>query len=72
MTAQLTTTRQERGEAIAKAEGNQITRIDADIYKVLSQSGNGEYAVCLSEDKWRCECPDHQRQEVWSEKKQEC
>ncbi len=59
MTAQLTVTRQERGEAIAKAKESQITRIDEYTYKVLSQSGNGEYAVCFSEDEWRCECPDH-------------
>jgi transposase-like protein len=59
MTAQLTTTRQERGEAIAKAEESQITRINDYRYKVLSQNGNGEYAVCLSDDKWSCECPDH-------------
>lgn len=59
MTAQLTTTRQERGEAIAKARESQITRIDGYTYKVLSQSGNGEYVVCLSEDEWRCECPDY-------------
>jgi putative transposase len=59
MTAQLTTTRQERGEIIAKAKESQITRIDDCTYKVLSQSGNGEYVVCLSGDEWRCECPDH-------------
>ena len=59
MTAQLTTTRQERGEAIAKAKESQITRIDDYTYRVLSQSGNGEYIVCLSEDEWRCKCPDH-------------
>jgi transposase-like protein len=59
MAAQQTTTRQERGQAIATAEKNQITRIDSTTYKVLSQSGNGEYVVCLSENEWRCECPDH-------------
>jgi transposase-like protein len=26
---------------------------------VLSQSGHGKYGVFLSEDEWRCECPDH-------------
>jgi len=51
--------RELRGLEIAKAKTNQISRIDHVTYQVLSQSGNGEYAVCLSEDEWRCECPDH-------------
>jgi len=51
--------REERGLEIAKAKESQITRIDHTTYKVLSQSGNGDYAVCLSEDEWVCECPDH-------------
>jgi transposase-like protein len=51
--------REKRGLEIAKAKESQITRIDYATYKVLSQSGNGEYVVCLSEDEWRCECPDH-------------
>jgi hypothetical protein len=48
-----------RGMEIAKASIPQISRIDQYTYKVLSQNGNGEYAVCLSENEWRCECPDH-------------
>ena len=60
MNAQQTTNfRETRGLEIAQAKENQITRIDAYTYKVLSQSGNGEYVVCISEDEWRCECPDH-------------
>jgi putative transposase len=58
MTAQLTTTREERGEEIAKME-SQITRIEDCKYKVLSQSGNGEYTVSFSDDEWRCDCADH-------------
>jgi transposase-like protein len=50
--------REQRGLEIAHKE-SQINRIDSATYQVLSQSGNGEYAVCLSEDEWRCECPDH-------------
>jgi transposase-like protein len=50
--------RELRGLEIAKAK-EQISRIDYATYRVLSQSGNGEYAVCLSEDEWICECPDH-------------
>jgi len=56
---QATNLRESKGLEIAHAKKNQITRIDSMTYKVLSQSGNGEYAVCLSEDEWRCECPDH-------------
>jgi transposase-like protein len=51
--------RELRGLEIAKAKESQISRIDHATYKVLSQSGNGEYAICLSEDEWQCECPDH-------------
>jgi len=51
--------RELRGLEIAKSRESQITRLDNATYKVLSQSGNGEYVVCLSEDEWRCECPDH-------------
>jgi transposase-like protein len=51
--------RELRGLEIANKTESQISRIDHATYKVLSQSGNGEYAVCLSEDEWRCECPDH-------------
>jgi len=51
--------REEKGLTIAKARESQISRIDNVTYSVLSQSGNGKYVVCLSEDEWRCECPDH-------------
>jgi transposase-like protein len=51
--------RELRGLEMAKSKESQVARIDSSTYKVRSQSGNGEYAVCLSEDEWRCECPDH-------------
>jgi len=51
--------RELRGLEIAKAKESQISRIDAVTYRVLSQSGHGEYVVCHSEDEWRCECLDH-------------
>jgi transposase-like protein len=51
--------RELRGLEIAKAKTNQISRVDSSTYRVLSQSGNGEYVVCLSEDEWCCECPDY-------------
>jgi putative transposase len=57
------TTREQRGEAIAKLEG-QIRRIDEQVYVVKSQSGHGEYTVCLSENEWRCECPDNKYRHV--------
>ncbi len=50
--------RQERGLAIANIP-NQIQRIDDKLYKVKSQSGNGEYTVGLKEFGWICTCPDH-------------
>jgi transposase-like protein len=55
---QLEKAREQRGMAIAQKK-SQVKRIDASTYSVLSQRGNGEYAVCLSEDEWCCECPDH-------------
>jgi transposase-like protein len=53
-----TTSRQERGEAIAKLEG-QIKRIDENFYTVKSQSRNGEYAITKVDHEWICECPDN-------------
>ena len=54
----IATNREQRGMQIAQQE-NQIRRIDTQTYVVKSQSNNGEYVVCLSENTWRCECPDH-------------
>src|SRR3990170_6575779 len=50
--------RKQRGLEISQLS-NQVNRINDATYRVHSQSGNGEYAVCLSDDEWRCECPDH-------------
>jgi putative transposase len=58
MATVLTTTRQERGQAIAKLDG-QIKRIDENTYEVLSQSGNGKYEVLNTSLGWMCQCPDH-------------
>jgi transposase-like protein len=63
-TQQITNLREERGLEIARAKENQINRIDHATYRVLSQSGNGDYAVCLSEDEWRYEWPDHRFRNV--------
>ncbi len=54
----LTTTREERGQAIADSYGN-IQRFDERTYAVKSQAGNGYYAVTLTEIGWKCSCPDH-------------
>jgi transposase-like protein len=59
MTAQLTQSlREQKGLEISKL-ANQITRIDEFTYEVLSQSGNGKYVVCFSENEYRCDCPDY-------------
>jgi putative transposase len=56
--AQLTTTREERGQTITR-HADQIKRIEESFYTVKSQSGNGEYAVTKIDHEWICECPDN-------------
>jgi putative transposase len=56
--AQLTTTREERGQTIAQHNG-QIKRVDENFYTVKSQSGNGEYAVTKVDKEWICQCLDN-------------
>jgi hypothetical protein len=63
MTTQLTTTRAERGQAIAQHNG-QVQRIEEEFYTVQSQSGNGEYAVTKIGGEWTCECPDNKYRHV--------
>jgi transposase-like protein len=55
--------RELKGQAIA-ALGNQIHRINACMYRVNSQSGNGPYLVVQDGEKWVCKCPDHQHRGV--------
>ncbi|MFB3888107.1 MAG: hypothetical protein ACE14S_01335 [Candidatus Bathyarchaeia archaeon] len=55
MTTQLTTTRQQRGQAIARLSG-QIQKIEDAFYTVQSQSGNGQYVVTKVDKEWICEC----------------
>ncbi len=50
--------REMKGTAIAEAP-NQITRLFDNLYKVKSQSGNGEYKVERTLVGWSCSCPDH-------------
>lgn len=54
----LTTSREERGQAIAQHSG-QVTRIDELFYIVKSQSGKGEYTVNKVDGQWVCACPDY-------------
>jgi transposase-like protein len=63
MSNQLTTTRKQRGEAIAKLSG-QIQRVEENLYVVKSQSGNGEYIVTKVDGQWICECPDNKFRRV--------
>ena len=50
--------RELRGSAIAETP-NQINRVRDHLYKVKSQSGNGEYNVTRNLVGWSCSCPDH-------------
>ncbi len=63
MTAQQTTTREERGQAIAHSNG-QVQRVDELLYVVKSQSGNGEYTVNKVNGEWLCDCPDNKYRHV--------
>ena len=56
--SKLTTSREERGQAIAKLDG-QVKRIDDSTYTVKSQSHNGEYTVQKVGEEWVCSCPDN-------------
>jgi len=55
---QLENLREERGSEIAHKE-RQVKQIEENFYTVLSQSGNGEYAVFKVDKEWTCECPDN-------------
>lgn len=37
---------------------NKVDKINDFIYRVWSQSGNGQYIVATEGLKWKCECPD--------------
>lgn len=60
---QQTTTREERGQAIAHLNG-QVQRVDELLYVVKSQSGNGEYTVNKVNGEWLCDCPDNKYRHV--------
>jgi len=52
-----TSLREQKGLEIANIP-NQVRRFDDYVYKVKSQSGNGEYDVLNTEIGWLCSCPD--------------
>lgn len=58
-----TTTRETRGQAIAKIDG-QVQRIDEYTYAVKSQSGNGVYGVSKVCGEWLCQCPDNLHRKI--------
>ncbi len=55
--------REQRGLTIAHKE-SQVNRIEETFYTVLSQSGNGEYAISMVDSEWICECPDNKFRHV--------
>ena len=56
-TQQETEVRRMRGQTIAQTE-SKVRRLDANEYRVRSQSGSGEYVVLSTEAGWNCSCPD--------------
>jgi transposase-like protein len=60
---QLENLREERGLEIAHKE-SQVKQVEENFYTVLSQSGNGEYAVFKVDKEWVCECPDNRFRQV--------
>ena len=55
--------REIRGLEIAHKE-SQVKQVEENFYTVLSQSGNGEYAVFKVDKEWTCECPDNRFRQV--------
>lgn len=64
MTTQVTQNlREQKSLQIANAK-SQVKRVEENFYTVLSQSGNGEYAVSVIDNEWICECPDNKYRHV--------
>jgi len=51
--------REQKGLVIAQAKENQINQVDALLYTVKSQNGNGEYTINKIDGEWFCTCPDN-------------
>jgi putative transposase len=54
---QATISREQRAHTIAQTQ-NYVKKIDANSYRVKSQSSNGEYDVTFTELGAVCSCPD--------------
>jgi transposase-like protein len=63
MTVTLQSSRELRGLEIL-SKGDQIKRINSDMYRVNSQNGNDSYLVVREGKDWSCECPDHRYRQV--------
>jgi len=46
------------------SNGNEIKRMNENLYRVKCQSGNGFYLVGRNGSDWICECPDHKERQV--------
>jgi len=55
--------REIRGYAII-AKGETPKRIEKNVFKIHSQSNNGEYIVSRKNGEWHCTCPDHKFRKV--------
>ena len=53
----VTDPREERGKVIAE-KGGQVRQVNDHLFKVRSQSGNGEYEVKSTHEGMTCTCPD--------------
>jgi putative transposase len=55
--------RRMKGQQIAEHEG-EVSRIDADTYKVHSQTSDSWYSVIRSGPEWFCACPDFTHRQI--------
>jgi putative transposase len=46
------------------SNGNEIKRLNENVYRVKSQSGNGYYLVSKQGADWACECPDYANRQI--------
>ncbi len=51
--------RREKGKEIAQNPNQQIFRINANQYKVKSQTTKGDYDVIFTNAGWTCSCKDY-------------
>lgn len=46
------------------SNGNEIKRMNENVYRVKSQSGNGFYNVINQDGNWSCDCPDYTNRQL--------